>query len=392
MGIKISQLTPKGSNLSSTDLIEISQLSGSTYISKSITGQQIMNAASAGLTVGTTAIGSGTNGRVLFQAGGVLQQDAAFFWDNTNKTLGIGATPSTSVRLDVRAQGALSTDIAFRVRNSADTRNFLIVNGAGDVFNNGAGGVTDNTFFGENVGRSTSGNYNTFFGKECGRNNTTGNQNDFFGFNAGLNNTTGFFNSFFGANSGSLNTTGQQNAFFGHTSGQNSTGSYNSLIGYGAGKFTTGFYNSFLGNTSGGSNTTGEQNVFLGFYTGAANTTSSFNTFVGANSAVFQNSGANNTYLGHNSGRFYSGNINLTISNNSVFIGKDTKALANNQTNQIVIGFDAVGAGSNTATIGNTSIVKTILRGTLNAANLPTSSAGLVSGDIWNNGGVLNIV
>ena len=345
------------------------------------------------LAVGTSPISSGTIGRVLFQgAGNVLQQDASFFWDNTNKRLGIGATPSTSVRLDVRAQGALSTDIAFRVRNSADTRNFLIVNGAGDVFNNGAGGVTDNTFFGENVGRSTSGNYNTFFGKECGRNNTTGNQNDFFGFNAGLNNTTGFFNSFFGANSGSLNTTGQQNAFFGHTSGQNSTGSYNSLIGYGAGKFTTGFYNSFLGNTSGGSNTTGEQNVFLGFYTGAANTTSSFNTFVGANSAVFQNSGANNTYLGHNSGRFYSGNINLTISNNSVFIGKDTKALANNQTNQIVIGFDAVGAGSNTATIGNTSIVKTILRGTLNAANLPTSSAGLVSGDIWNNGGVLNIV
>jgi|688.fasta_scaffold02754_47 hypothetical protein len=125
MGIKISQLTAKGSNLSSTDLIEISQLSGSTYISKSITGQQIMNSVSAGLTVGTTPIGSGTDGRVLFQAGGVLQQDASFFWDNTNKRLGIGATPSTSVRLDVRAQGTLSTDIAFRVRNSADTANLI---------------------------------------------------------------------------------------------------------------------------------------------------------------------------------------------------------------------------------------------------------------------------
>ena len=132
MGIKISQLTPKGSNLSSTDLIEISQLSGSTYISKSITGQQIMNAASAGLTVGTTAIGSGTNGRVLFQAGGVLQQDAAFFWDNTNKRLGIGATPSTSVRLDVRAQGALSTDLAFRVRNSANSANLASIAGNGE--------------------------------------------------------------------------------------------------------------------------------------------------------------------------------------------------------------------------------------------------------------------
>jgi hypothetical protein len=128
MGVKISQLTPKGSNLASTDLIEISQLSGSTYISKSITGQQIMNAAS-GLTVGTTTVTSGTDGRVFFQSGGVLQQDSAFFWDNTNKRLGIGATPSSSVRLDVRAQGALLTDIAFRVRNSADSSNLFQVNG-----------------------------------------------------------------------------------------------------------------------------------------------------------------------------------------------------------------------------------------------------------------------
>lgn len=84
-----------------------------------------------GLTIGTTAIGSGTDGRVLFQAGGVLQQDASFFWDNTNKRLGIGATPASTVRLDVRAQGALSTDIAFRVRNSADTGDLISFRGDG---------------------------------------------------------------------------------------------------------------------------------------------------------------------------------------------------------------------------------------------------------------------
>ena len=83
------------------------------------------------LTVGTTTVTSGTNGRVFFQAGGVVQQDAAFFWDNTNKRLGVGATPSTNVRLDVRAQGALSTDIAFRVRNSADNDNIFSVSGNG---------------------------------------------------------------------------------------------------------------------------------------------------------------------------------------------------------------------------------------------------------------------
>jgi hypothetical protein len=43
-------------------------------------------------------------------------------------------------RLDVRAQGALSTDIAFRVRNSADTANLLSVNGVGLL------NVNDNLF------------------------------------------------------------------------------------------------------------------------------------------------------------------------------------------------------------------------------------------------------
>lgn len=89
--------------------------------------------SSSDLTVGTTPVTSGTDGRVFFQAGGVIQQDAALFWDNTNKRLGVGATPSTSVRLDVRAQGALSTDIAFRVRNSANTLNIFDVNGLGEV-------------------------------------------------------------------------------------------------------------------------------------------------------------------------------------------------------------------------------------------------------------------
>jgi hypothetical protein len=103
-------------------------------------------APSSDLTVGTTAVTSGTNGRVLFQAGGVVQQDSAFFWDNTNKRLGVGATPASTVRLDIRAQGALSTDIAFRVRNSADTFDLLSINGVGLISGrtDGAGGFNMN--------------------------------------------------------------------------------------------------------------------------------------------------------------------------------------------------------------------------------------------------------
>ena len=65
-----------------------------------------------GLTVGTTAIASGTIGRVLFQGtGNVLQQSANLFWDNTNGRLGIGtATPSATLHSvgSITASGAIA--------------------------------------------------------------------------------------------------------------------------------------------------------------------------------------------------------------------------------------------------------------------------------------------
>jgi hypothetical protein len=92
-------------------------------------------ASIAPITVGTTPILSGVQGRVLFEgSGNVVQEDAGLFWDNVNKRLGVGATPNTSTRLDVRAQGALSTDVAFRVRNSADTKNILKIQGDGNAY------------------------------------------------------------------------------------------------------------------------------------------------------------------------------------------------------------------------------------------------------------------
>jgi hypothetical protein len=51
---------------------------------------------------------------------------------DSSRNVSIGAT-TPQARLDVRAQGALSTDIAFRVRNSVDTANLISVDGVGDV-------------------------------------------------------------------------------------------------------------------------------------------------------------------------------------------------------------------------------------------------------------------
>jgi hypothetical protein len=421
---------------------------------------------STGITVGTTPITSGVDGRVLFQSGGVVSQDSGFFWDNTNKRLGVGtSTPigvihstgsitassgigrgvylnntvvasannntlvgvdvdptlntagfggvtsyafrvngasiftnnisigngsllngmvitanstatgktiqtygghplilnglgnnvtigatTAGARLDVRAQGALSTDIILRTRNSADTRNFLVVNGAGDVFNNGAGGVTSNTFYGENSGRNTTSSDNTFFGASAGQSNTTGNDNSFFGRSSGLNNTTGFFNSFFGRLTGNANTTGFQNSFFGRGAGQNNS---------------TADSNSFFGAVTGESNNTGRGNSFFGQGSGQYNTTGSFNSF-----------------FGRLAGRLISSGANLTIANNSTFIGYDTRANADNETNQIVIGHNAIGLGSNTVVLGNDSIVTTQLRGTVRLSLQASAPAG-VEGAIY---------
>lgn len=68
-----------------------------------------------GLTVGTTPITSGTVGRVLFEGtGNVLQESANLFWDNTNSRLGIGtATPTQT--LDVNGTARVNT---LRFQNS----------------------------------------------------------------------------------------------------------------------------------------------------------------------------------------------------------------------------------------------------------------------------------
>ena len=102
---KISQMTPKGADLEATDLIEVSTIESGSYVTRSITGQELIDAIPlppTGLTVGTTPIASGTIGRVLFQGtGNVLQQSGNLFWDSTNNRLGIG-TSTPTFRLEVQ--------------------------------------------------------------------------------------------------------------------------------------------------------------------------------------------------------------------------------------------------------------------------------------------------
>ena len=211
---KISQLTPKGSALAGTDLLEVSVFNGVTYDTKSLTGANVVSGLqptlfsgtniktinstsllgsgdiviSTGLTVGTTPITSGTVGRVLFQGtGNVVQQDSTFLFDSTAKTL----------------------------------------------TNYGKGGFNSNTSFGVTAGQS----------------NISGIQNSFFGFETLTNNQTGSFNT-----------------AMGYTALRNTTGiGYNTAIGWGAGiGISSGHTNTLLGYGAGSGITTGNSNTIIG--------------------------------------------------------------------------------------------------------------------------------
>ncbi len=69
---KISQMTPKGSDLDPTDLLEVSVLSGFGYNTYSITGQQIISAGSYGLytqTASSTPVSNTTTETSLLDGG-----------------------------------------------------------------------------------------------------------------------------------------------------------------------------------------------------------------------------------------------------------------------------------------------------------------------------------
>lgn len=90
---------------------------------------------SSGIVINSANSTSGTS----FIAFGTANTEKARFDNNGNFI--IGAT-TAGAKLDVRAQGALSTDIVFRIRNSSNTLNLGYINGVGDVVFGSGSSVT----------------------------------------------------------------------------------------------------------------------------------------------------------------------------------------------------------------------------------------------------------
>jgi hypothetical protein len=145
---------------------------------------------------------------------------------------------------------------------------------------------------------------------------------------------------------------------------------------------TSGGNNTAVGSLALEKNTTGAINSAIGGFALNNNTTGQSNSAVGLSALGFNTSGSTNTAVGRNAGRVISdGSTGNTVTNNSVYLGNDTKALANNQTNQIVIGYNAIGLGSNTAVLGNDNIVTTALKGNVGIGTTSPSALLDVNSD-----------
>jgi hypothetical protein len=123
------------------------------------------------------------------------------------------------------------------------------------------------------------------------------------------------------------------------------------------------------------SNTTGQANVAVG-YAALFGQNNSSNTAVGYEAAETGGAGAtNNTFVGFVTGKSEQGK-------NNVYIGAQTDSQTGNLTNAIAIGQGLTPAASNQVLLGNSSIVSTVLQGSVSIAGpfIPSSTTILGNG------------
>jgi len=167
-------------------------------------------------------------------------------------------------------------------------------------------------------------------------------------------------------------------ALFSNTSGlQNTASGFESLRSN-----TLGSNNTANGYQALYSTTTGVNNTANGFQALYSNLTGSSNTANGIRALYSNITGFTNVALGREAGRYTSTGANNTDSDSSIYIGYDSRPLADAQTNQIVIGNNAVGLGSNSVVLGNSSITKTRLQGDVGIGTSSPSAKLEVVGDM----------
>jgi hypothetical protein len=142
---------------------------------------------------------------------------------------------------------------------------------------------------------------------------------------------------------------------------------------------TDGTWNTAIGYVSLTSNTTGTNNSAHGFDSLRYNVDGSSNTAVGAFSLEYNTSGSHNTAIGSWAGRYLAdGSSQRITGTGGLYLGSFSRASADGVINENVIGYNAIGNGSNSVTLGSDSILKTILKGKVGLGTTTPTTAQLV--------------
>jgi hypothetical protein len=325
-------------------------------------GEMAINLVDKKLYVGGTA---GTNVIFLDSTSSVGLGTANTFTQLNTFSAGISASGATFTGLISGATATFSKDITVNsmtvgLGKSSDTNNVAIGNGA----------LASNT---SDQPNSSLGSYNTAVGGS-----------------ALTSNTTGQFNTAIGAGTLSTNSSGENNIAIGYgaltnssTAGNNLAIGINSLDSLTVGDFNIGIGSDALGAVG----NTGSQNVGVGYQSLTLNTSGSNNTGVGSNVLRQITTGSQLTALGNNAGRYRgTGTTGLASGTNGIYIGHQARASANALTNEIVIGADALGLGSNTAVIGATLQSAATIYGLLNLPSGLSSTGATFTGPIISTG------
>lgn len=322
-----------------------------------------------------------------------------------NHNVGIGANTLTlsSNRSGGTAIGYNSQSNYFGLVSSLVSNTNTSIGFESLMGNTGTG--IDNTAIGyQSMENNSSGYQNTVVGVNALSQNSSGYENSALGYQALQNNTLGFGNLALGNEALNSNTTGVHNVAIGHNSMKdNVNGNFNTAVGFNAllssvagdrgvaigadSQFysrstttswintnvsigfaslkgspdldlNTGANNTAIGYNSMILNNQGSNNTSIGKDSLLKNTSGSNNVSIGVNTMEYNTTGEKNVAVGNYAGTYSASGDNLTVTGESVFVGYNTRPQAENQTNQIVIGYNARGAGSNTVTLGNSDIIE----------------------------------
>lgn len=341
-------------------------------------------------------VGTVANNKVAFASGDTLTSNTNFHWDNATTKLGIGnAAPDSTLTVTggIRATTGV-TAARFTATGSTVPTNGMYLPATNAlafstnstermrILSDGKVGInvtpTEQLQVGGTV-RATRLSVNTFGSQVVSINNfapTGADGGNLFIGNGGASLTLGGgastnASSNLGIGFGALqsNTTASLNlAIGGDALIYTTTGSQNIGIGQGAGAFlTTGAGNTFIGRAAGIYDSTSSYNIGIGAYAlssvgigGASNENIAIGNSAGEN---LRAGSYNNVMIGASAAKATAASAVVTSLNSSVYIGNyTTPSATTGVSNEIAIGYQTAGKGSNTTTIGNSSTTKTFFQ------------------------------